>query len=148
MNKLTTVKKMYYDDVTSILIQGRQIKSPIVRSIIPYYPRLELKLLKTPLCKNLGVKKTYGFCRKMPLASSEASATPCFKKLSGAPMHVHILYKNCNSYVLLYPSRLDKNENQGYHSNIPSLTLEYKSSFSGFIGSLSLHSGSSPRFLK
>ena len=49
-----------------------------------YYLRLDLQLLKTPLCKNLGVKKTSGFCWKTPLASSKASATPCFKKLSGA----------------------------------------------------------------
>ena len=49
-----------------------------------FYLRLDFQLLKTPLCKNLGSEKTSRFCRKTPLASSEASATPCFKKLSGA----------------------------------------------------------------
>ena len=45
---------------------------------------LDFQLIKMHLCKNLGVKKTSALGRKMPLASSEASATPCFKKLSGA----------------------------------------------------------------
>ena len=45
-----------------------------------YYLILDLQLC----VKTWEWKETSGFCRKTPLASSEASATPCFKKLSGA----------------------------------------------------------------
>ena len=57
-----------------------------------FYLRLNLQHLKAP-CVKLGSEKTSGFLRKMPLSSREASATPCFKKLSGALL-IYIFYRD------------------------------------------------------